>query len=305
VNAKKFKIILAGLATVIFTGSAMAQNAVKINSQANQLYMQGKFDKAVEQYDKALLDSPAACEPKFNKANSYYKLDDLQKASELFGQVAAQSKDMKLVSMAKYNLGNCAFKQGTKQKDSNPQKAIEQMESAISNWRGVLDIDKQNEKAAKNIEVARLTIKDLIDQMKNKKDPNQPQDPNQNQQKKQQHQQNQQQQQQQNQQASQDPNKVQDPNQGQKQQGQDPNDSQKQQAGKKDPNEPRKDKGDKQQAKPKEQKQQQENKQQTQEKKDQKEQDATAQEILDKEQKDKQQRQNVQRAGYKKVEKDW
>jgi nucleoside-diphosphate-sugar epimerase len=51
-------------------------------------------------------------------------------------------------------------------------------------WRPVLDIEPKNEKAAKNIEVARLIIKDIIDQINKQKqqDPNQPQASNQSQQ---------------------------------------------------------------------------------------------------------------------------
>ena len=250
--------------------TAFADSAMVSTSQGNQLYGQGKFDEAIGQYDQALIDRPEALEPKFNKANSYYRLDDLGQAVNLYREVAAESKDMKLVTKAKYNLGNCSFQQGSKQRDSNLQKAIEEMETAIGHWRAVLDIEPENEKAAKNIEIARLIIKDILDQLKNQQqDPNQPQDPNQQQQN-QQYQQNQQQQ-------------VQDPNQNQQRQGQDPNQPQ-------DPNQ--------QQAQ-----QQQEQQQQNDEKKQAP--DTTAQEILDKEQRDKKQRQILQRARYQKVDKDW
>lgn len=258
------------LLILVMLQAAFAESARISTSQGNQLYQQGKFDEAIGQYDRALIDRPEALEPKFNKANSYYRLDDLEKAMNLYREVAAESKDMKLVTKAKYNLGNCSFQQGSKQRDSNLQKAIEEMETAIGHWRSVLDIEPENEKAAKNIEVARLIIKDILDQLKNQqqKDPNQPQDPNQ-QQRNQQYQQNQQQQ-------------AQDPNQNQQQQGQDPNQPQ-------DPNQG--------------QSQQQEQKQQDDEKKQAP--DTTAQEILDKEQRDKKQRQILQRARYQKVDKDW
>lgn len=259
--------------------TAFADSAQVSTSQGNRLYGQDKFDEAIEQYDQALIDSPQASEPKFNKANSYYRLDDLEQATNLYRSVAAESKDMKLVTRAKYNLGNCWFQQGSKQRDSNLQKAVEDMETAIGHWRGVLDIDPENQKAAKNIEVARLTIKDILDQLKNQQDPNQPQDPNQGQQQQNQQQQNQQQQ---GQQQGQDPNQPQDPNQ-----------QEQQQSPKEDPNQPQ---------------QQEEQQQQQAEEKDEEqkqESDTAAQEILDKEQRDKKQRQLLQKARYEKVEKDW
>jgi len=215
------------------------------------------------------LEAPGALEPKFNEANSYYRLDDLSKAMDLYRQVAAESKDMKLVAGAKYNLGNSYFQQGSKQKDSNLQKAIDDLKTAIESWRGVLDIEPENKKAAKNIEVARLLIKDLLDQLKKqqqKQDPNQPQDPNQ-QQKQNQQQQSQQQDtnQPQDQQQQQDPNQPQDPNQSQDQQQKQQQEDQKQQAAP----------------------------------------DTTAQEILDKEQSQRKERQILQRGPWQKVEKDW
>jgi hypothetical protein len=188
--------------------------------EGNKLYGQGNYSEAINKYDKVLIDEPQALEPRFNKGNSYYRLDDLAKAQDMYREVAAESKDMGLVTKAKNNLGNTYFKQGMKQRDSNLQKALEDLQTSIVFWRGVLDIEPENEKAARNIEVARLIIKDIIDQMnKQQQDPNQPRDPNQSQQ--------QQQRSQDQQGIQQDPNQTQqqaeqmsehDPNQGQDEQ---------------------------------------------------------------------------------------
>jgi len=78
--------------------------------------------------------------PKFNKANSYYRLDDLAKAMDLYGQVAAETKDMGLVAKAKYNTGNCYFQRGSKQRDSDLQKAMEELQSPK------LSLQEQNQK---------------------------------------------------------------------------------------------------------------------------------------------------------------
>jgi len=211
------------LLVLVTSQAAFADSARVSTTQGNKLYRQGNFNEAINSYDQALLDTPGALEPKFNQANSYYRLDDLGKAMDIYRQVAAESKDMKVVARAKYNLGNSYFQKGSKQKDSNLQKAIDDLKTAIGSWRGVLDIEPENKKAAKNIEVARLTIKDLLDQLnkqQQQQDPNQPQDPNQQQQQNQQQQNSQQDpnQPQQQQAAGQDPNQPQDPNQSQDQQ---------------------------------------------------------------------------------------
>jgi Ca-activated chloride channel family protein len=273
VNAGKYKTVVQILLVLLIAQAVFAESARDSTSQGNKLYKQGNFNEAINSYDQALTESPGALEPKFNQANSYYRLDDLSKALDLYRQVAAESKDMKLVAKSKYNLGNTYFQQGSKQKDSNLQKAIDDMKTAIGSWRGVLDIEPENKKAAKNIEVARLVIKDLLDQLnkqqQQQQDPNQPQDPNKQQQ------QNQQQQSQQ-----QDPNQPQNQKQQQQTAGQDPNKPQ-------EPNQPQH-----QKTQPKEQKQQVVP-------------DTTAQEILDKEQRQRKERQIFQPSPGQKVEKDW
>ncbi len=269
-NARKYKTLFQALLVVAIVQAALADSARVSTSQGNKLYKQGNFNEAINSYDQALLEAPGALEPKFNQANSYYRLDDLSKAMDLYRQIAAESKYMKVVAKAKYNLGNSYFQQGSKQKDSNLQKAIDDLKTAIGSWRGVLDIEPENKKAARNIEVARLLIKDLLDQLnkQQQQDPNQPQDPNQQQQ----------------QSPQQDPNQPQDQQQQQQADGQDPNQPQ-------DPN----------QAQNQQQKQQQEDQKQQQQAAP----DTTAQEILDKEQRRRKERQILQRGPWQKVEKDW
>ena len=271
-NARKYKTVLQIALVIALAQTASADSTREAISQGNKLYLQGNFNQAINHYDQALVEAPQALEPKFNKANSYYRLDDLGKAMDLYRQVAAESKDMTLVAKAKYNLGNTFFQQGSKQKDSNLKKAIEDMETAIGSWRGVLDSEPENTKAAKNIEVARLTIKDLLDQLNKQQDPNQPQDPNQ------QSQQNQPQQG-----SQQDSGQSQDQKQEQKQ------------APQEDSNQPQ----DPNQADQPQQKESNEEKERRMAP------DATAREILDREQQQKKERQMFERARWQKVEKDW
>lgn len=263
--------------------AAQAQSVRQMIRDGNQLYAQGQYVEAINKYNEAEIEQPGAVEPKFNKANSYYRLDDLGRAIDLYRQVAAESKDMTLVGKAKYNLGNCFFQRGSKQRDSNLQKALEDMETSITYWRGVLDIDPQNEKAARNIEVARLTIKDILDQIKKQQD-----------QKNQQNQQDPNQPPQQQQSQQQDPNQPQSANSPKDQnQPQDPNQTQQGEKSQ-DPNQA------------KEQQKQPQPQQGQDQKQEQKfEADPTAQEIIDNEQRQKKERETFQQSRYREVEKDW
>ncbi len=158
-----------GLTLVVWMAVAVqqacAESAASCVREGNALYHQGKYNEAIEAYDRALVEKAEASEAIFNKANCYYRLDDWARAAELYRQVASQSKDMELVAKARYNLGNCCFKQGLRQRDSDLQKALDALKESIVHWRGVLELRPSNEKAGKNIEVARLIIKDILDQL--------------------------------------------------------------------------------------------------------------------------------------------
>lgn len=170
---REFKItvmIAVALAVLAITQITMAADVRDLVRQGNELYEKGNFNDALKSYDQAIVDQPQLLDPKFNKADSYFQLDDLAKAIDLYNEVAAESKDMELVAKAKYNLGNCYFKQGSKQKDSDLQKAMEDLKTSITFWRSALEINPENQNAAKNIEVARLTIKDIIDQINKQKE---------------------------------------------------------------------------------------------------------------------------------------
>jgi hypothetical protein len=264
--------------------TARADSAREALQQGNRLFGDSKYTEAIDKYNEANVEQPQALEPKFNKADGYYRLDDLGQAMDLYQEVAAGSKDMSLVAKAKYNLGNCFFQRGAKQRDSDLQKAVDDMKTSITHWRQVLDIDPKDEKAAKNIEVARLTIKDILDQIKKQQEQQkqQGQQNKQDQQKQQQQQQGQQNKQNQSQ-SKKDPNQPQDPNQAKKAaQPQDPS-----------------------QAKDQQQPEQKQAEQQKQPQEQQMVPDTTAQEILDREQQQKKDREYRQRAQYQQVDKDW
>jgi tetratricopeptide (TPR) repeat protein len=266
VNAKRNKPLTILLVFAALSQAAADQTVPALVRQGNNLYGQNSFTDAIELYDQALIQQPRTLEPKFNKADCYYRLDDLTQAADIFRQVAAESKDIKLAAKALYNLGNCHFQQGIRQKDSKLKKAVEELENSITHWRRVLEIEPDNEKAARNIEVARLIIKDIMDQLNKQKqaqDPNQPQDPNQTQ----------------NQQQN---TKQQDRQQGAQQQDQQQNQTD-------DANQPH------------DPNQQQQDKQQQAVEMP----DTTADEILEKEREQRKQRQMPPTGGYRKVEKDW
>ena len=213
----------------------------------------------------------------YNQANCFYKLDNLEEANRLYRDVARFSDDKKLVSRAKFNLGNCHFNQGTKLEQTDPKKAIEEIGTGAKYYREALDLDPKDKSAANNIAIARKKIRELKKILKEQqKQDKQMGDKQDDKDKKDQDQQNQDQQG--------------DGKQGDKQQDdQDKKDEQ-----------DKKDQKDK-----KDQEQSQQDQQQQQEQKQVAKPDTTAQEILDKERQRREQYIKMLKGRWKPVDKDW
>ena len=260
---------------------AFADSPGGLVSKGNKQYHKKDYGKALELYDKASVKAPESAIVAFNKGDAFYKKGDIEKAREQFQQAASKTKSLPFEAKAWYNLGNCAFKAGGREEDSDLQKALQSFEESVKFYGTALEKDPNLKDAAQNLEIARLKIKDLLDKIKNQ----QQQGGKQNQQNQnQQGQQNQQQQQQQGQQQQEGQDKEQQQQQNKEQQQgaeQNKDQEQKQQADK-----------DKQGA-PKDQQ------------KKQLARDATAREILDQEKQDRKDQQFQNAGGYRPVEKDW
>ena len=149
-------------------GSVKAKSAKNQISEGNVQYQQGNYEQAAKTYEQVLKDTPQIAEAQFNKANALYRQKKFDAAIDCYQKAAVQSTNTDLISKAKYNLGNSYFNRGQNQQNE-PKKAIESFESGIDCWRQVQQLRPDNPAAAKNIEVARLTIqqlKKLLEQQK-------------------------------------------------------------------------------------------------------------------------------------------
>ena len=151
---------------VIAPFHAGAESAGSLVVQGNELYAAGEYDKALEAYEKALTEQPDSGEVFFNKGNVFFQKGEYDKAREAYQAAALHTKDLSLEASAHYNLGNTIFADGQKQLESDPRKALAQWEQSIHHYQEALRIDPQLKEAAQNIEVVRLTMKDLADRIK-------------------------------------------------------------------------------------------------------------------------------------------
>ena len=133
--------------------------------RGNALFDQQDYTAALEAYKEAAAQLPDAPEVVYNQGVTHYALGDYGEAERLFRQVDRTARDLELVAAARYNLGNSKFQQGMAQRESNVQQALSALQASVAFYQGALELTPDDREAARNIEVVRLAIKDLLDQL--------------------------------------------------------------------------------------------------------------------------------------------
>ena len=147
-----------------------ADNAVRRVAAGNAAYAAGEYEKALSLYEEAAVDRPEAPVLPFNKGAVYYQMNELDKAQEAFEQAVAQAPDPQFEAAAKYNLGNCAFRESERWRDNDLNASLTACETSIRRYREALDLDPGLTAAARNLEVARLALKSILDAQKQEKE---------------------------------------------------------------------------------------------------------------------------------------
>jgi tetratricopeptide (TPR) repeat protein len=154
----------------MFLPDASADSTAGLVDKGNAAYLAGKYDEALSAYEEASVKDPESPYIYFNRGASFYQKGDFAKASEEFEKAALKSKDLKLEAKSKFNLGNCHFREAERQQDSDLNKALEECGKAIRFYQEALGLDPQFKEAAENIEVVRLVMKNILDQINKQKE---------------------------------------------------------------------------------------------------------------------------------------
>ncbi len=154
-------IILLGLCRTLHAASG-----ADLVAEGNRAYQREDYEAALAAYDKASVEAPEAPQVYFNKGAVYYMQGDYTKGREMFEQAALKAKDLELEAASQYNLGNCAFRESERQRDSDLKKSLAALERSIRHYQRALELNPSLKNAAHNIEVARLTMKQILDEIK-------------------------------------------------------------------------------------------------------------------------------------------
>ena len=134
-----------------------------------QAYRDGKFEDAYSHFQETLKAHPqsrAEDKLQFDSGAAAYKLKDYGKALESFSQ-ALLSRETGLQSKSHYNLGNTLYQRGEAQKSD--EKKLSDWTNALDHYEQTLKVEPQNQEAKENYEY----VKKKIEELKNKKQPEQ------------------------------------------------------------------------------------------------------------------------------------
>jgi len=151
---------------ISFANTAQAASKEQLVKKGNALFSSGKYDEAISTYDEAAVDDPESPYIYFNKGAALYKKQDYPGARDAFGQAALKTKDIGLEAKSKFNLGLCFFREGDRQKDGDLKKTLEAYGSSVQSFQEAQALDPKFFEATENIEMVRLMMKSLLDQIK-------------------------------------------------------------------------------------------------------------------------------------------
>ncbi len=158
--------VVIPLVILVLQGTAYADSAGRLVRRGNESLERGDLDKAAEYYELASVKLPESPVISFDLGNVAYLKGDYEAARGHYEEAALKARDLSLEARALYNIGNCAFRQGQRQADSDLEKALDYFKQSVEYYSAALEKEPGMPDAAHNLEVARLMIKDMLDAIK-------------------------------------------------------------------------------------------------------------------------------------------
>lgn len=150
---------------LIFTFSCYAASPRQSVKAGNNLYQQKKLDEALQKYNEANTALPDSDIINFNMGAALYKKEDYQKALMSFTK-ALMSEDRKIEADALYNIGNCKYKLGKLNENTDLSSTVSLLRESLDYYKRAVEKDQKNKDARFNHEFVERELKALLDKLK-------------------------------------------------------------------------------------------------------------------------------------------
>lgn len=154
-------IVIVLLAVALALYVSLLPNNVKDVKNGNRLYVQQKYDEALERYMQAAKKAPDSDIVNFNIGAALYKKGDFENIAAYFKK-ALLTEDKKLKEKTYYNLGNVSYKIAMHKRDEDLESTVGLLEQSLVEYAKALKLNKENEDAQYNY----AYVKNLLDNLK-------------------------------------------------------------------------------------------------------------------------------------------
>lgn len=149
-------------------GFTLTDNLSRLNTLGNESFREGKFDKALEHYKNAQVESPESPELHFNIGNVLLRNKKYEDAIKEFEQAAALFRDPARIADAYYNIGVAQYRMAEQMVAAqNLPEAAKKLEECMASNQQSMKKNAQDPDPKFNYEQAKRLWKELLDQMKN------------------------------------------------------------------------------------------------------------------------------------------
>lgn len=164
-----FTLLLIGLVPV----GAFAESAGSLVQSGNKAFAQKDYAAALDKFEKAVEVKPDSAVALFNKGAALYKVELYDEALETFEQAADRARvrnDRRLEARSRYNMGNSSFQRAALLRRENPASALAEYKRSSSYFQAAVKLDPNLSDAASNLELSRITAKELEELLRTQKD---------------------------------------------------------------------------------------------------------------------------------------
>lgn len=140
---RKFIAIVILVSASFFAQSQVVEKAIQ---KGNEYYKQQQYEKAAEEYKKALLADPENTTTKFNLASSLQKLGKQDEALKAFSELSDKANEKELKSKSYYNKGVVLTQQ-------------KKLEESIEAYKNSVRQNPDDKEARENLQKALLELK--------------------------------------------------------------------------------------------------------------------------------------------------
>ncbi|MEA3489226.1 MAG: tetratricopeptide repeat protein, partial [Candidatus Omnitrophota bacterium] len=189
---RKVLVITALIFLLAAADTAGAKSVSREVKKAGRLYDEGKYDEAIENYDKALEIRPDDAKIWYNKAVTLYRKAGFSDAEDAFLRTLATGEE-DLEKKSIYNAGNSSFRVAEALEHIDPRSALKNYNEAVQYYKKAMEFSPDDLDAKYNYEFTLKKVHDLEKEQQQKQDQQQKDQQEQDQQQKDQQKQDQQQ----------------------------------------------------------------------------------------------------------------